>query len=192
LLPNVYYIKLEKRGASYTMSRSKLQQGFTIMELMVVVAIIGILASVALSAYQDYVNKAKIIEGLSLVASAKTAVAENAANGMPFDSGWVAPLPTHIVSADPTGMSHLASDTGIKINNTNGEITITYTNKIALGSPTLLLIPVDGGKPLVPGQVIADQMIVWQCHSASPPLNNVLRNHKGTLDSEFVPADCRA
>ena len=170
----------------------KLQQGFTMIELMIVIAIIGTLASIAIPAYQDYVIKSKIIEGFSLVASAKTAVAENAASGVAFDSGWVAPMPTRIVSRDPTGTSHLATDTGIAINNANGEITITYTNKIAPNSPTLLLIPIDGANPLVPNQIILSGMVNWECHSANPPLNNVLRDHVGTLSSEFVPADCRA
>lgn len=63
------------------------QAGFTLIELMIVVAIIGILAAVALPAYQDYTVRAKVTEGLSLAASAKTAVAENAANGVNLDNG---------------------------------------------------------------------------------------------------------
>src|SRR5690554_4403279 len=58
-----------------------MQKGFTLIELMIVVAIIGILAAIALPAYQDYTIRAKVTEGLSLAASARTAVSENAANG---------------------------------------------------------------------------------------------------------------
>ena len=54
----------------------KVQQGFTLIELMIVVAIIGILAAIAIPAYQDYTIRAKVTEGLNLADSAKTAVAE--------------------------------------------------------------------------------------------------------------------
>src|SRR5580704_10627077 len=59
----------------------KMQQGFTLIELMIVVAIIGILAAIAIPAYQDYTIRAKVTEGLNLADSAKTAVAESFQSG---------------------------------------------------------------------------------------------------------------
>ena len=64
-----------------------IQQGFTLIELMIVVAIIGILAAVALPAYQDYTIRAKVTEGLALSNPLKLAVAENASNTSPDAEG---------------------------------------------------------------------------------------------------------
>ncbi len=174
------------------MKTPKSQQGFTLIELMIVIGIIGVLASIAIPAYQGYLARTKVIEGLALAASAKTAVTENAANGAQFDSGWVAPFPTRIVSKDRTGISRLVADSGLSIDNNNGVITITYSDIIAPGSPTLKLIPVDGPNLLVPGQIIQNGMVNWQCHSNTPPVYSVHKEIVGTLDFKFVPADCRA
>ena len=110
----------------------QLQKGFTLIELMIVVAIIGILAAVALPAYQDYTVRAKVTEGLSLAGSAKTAIAENAANGTAFTLGYSTVSSTVNVST-------------ITIAAATGELTITYT--AALGGSTLQLNPRDGANP---------------------------------------------
>ena len=85
----------------------KMQKGFTLIDLMIVVAIIGILAAVALPAYQDYTVRAKVTEGLSLAGSAKAAVSENAANGAPFASGWTPPAATRNVASLAIGAALL-------------------------------------------------------------------------------------
>ena len=166
------------------MKRS-LQKGFTLIELMIVVAIIGILAAVALPAYQDYTVRAKVTEGLTLAASAKTAVSENAANGAPFVSGWVAPGATKNVAS-------------VGIAQANGQITITYQAAID-GGTTLILTPLDGdraaGAALVgtatASTIPANGSITWVCASTGSTIANAAVG-KGTIKDKYVPAECRS
>lgn len=157
------------------------QAGFTLIELMIVVAIIGILAAVALPAYQDYTVRAKVTEGLSLAASAKTAVAENAANGVNLDNGWTAPTATKNVAS-------------VSITQSTGAIVITYAAAIDSGH-TLILSPVDGGPS---GTALAGTStsstiptagnISWNCKSAGSSTGT---GTSGTLAAKYVPAECR-
>ena len=141
----------------------RVQQGFTLIELMIVVAIIGILAAVALPAYQDYTVRAKVTEGLSLASAAKLAVAENAANGKAFANGWTAPATTASVGT-------------LLIDAANGTITIPFT--AAAGNGTIFLVPQSGGAALVNGAIPAGGSITWTCNT-------------GTLAQKFRPAACR-
>ena len=155
------------------------QKGFTLIELMIVVAIIGILAAVALPAYQDYTVRAKVTEGLSLAGAAKAAVAENAANGAPLASGWTAPASTKNVASVAIA--------------TNGVITITYDNSID-GGKTLKITPLAGsvasGTNLVAGTVPTSGSISWVCASATSTTANT-NVSKGTINDKYVPASCR-
>jgi type IV pilus assembly protein PilA len=147
--------------------KRNLQKGFTLIELMIVVAIIGILAAVALPAYQDYTVRAKLTEGLTLASSAKLAVAENASNGKQFDSGWVAP-------------TFNTNVTGLAIDQANGQITITYGAASANG--TVVLIPQSSGAALAgtasSSTVPTGGSINWTCTS-------------GTVITKYRPAQCR-
>lgn len=170
------------------MKRS-IQKGFTLIELMIVVAIIGILAAVALPAYQDYTKRAKVTEGLSLAGSAKTAIAENAANAVKYSSGWTSPAATVNVKS-------------VAIEDTTGAITITYDTPVAAATKnTLVMVPytmaagANGGAATataLPDSTAAytppADAIQWQCAAAGATMKV---GTAGTLEAKLAPSSCR-
>ncbi len=115
------------------------QQGFTLIELMIVVAIIGILAAVAIPAYQDYTVRSKVTEGLNLASGVKSRVEETRIALGNFPA-------THA----SYGLANPASITGNNVASVSvgagGIITVTYSNDAALSGRTITLSPsVTGG-----------------------------------------------
>jgi type IV pilus assembly protein PilA len=172
----------------------QVQQGFTLIELMIVVAIIGILAAIAIPAYQDYTIRAKITEGLNLADSAKTSVGEG------FQSGDIVGL-NAAATAWSQGFTPTKYVTNITITQTTGVIVISYnTNAVTGGIPQLLqngggktitLSPFINKIALATGQ---QGSIDWACASATAATATAgiaAPATLGTVLAKYVPTQCK-
>ncbi len=139
----------------------KKQQGFTLIELMIVVAIIAILAAIALPAYQNYVVKSRVSEALVAADGVKPVVSENAAAGEAFDKNWTPP------EGDTDNVNNVAID------GDTGAITVTTTAKA--GNGNIILTPTSNGAALVVGTPPAET-IAWTCTS--------------TIEAKYLPSNC--
>ncbi len=158
-----------------------LQKGFTLIELMIVIAIIGILAAIAIPAYQDYTVRAQVTEGLNLAGAMKAGVAESFAN----TGAWPATEAVLGVTAAVSGKYV----TGVTV--TVGTISITYGDQANLtalpaGANLLTLRPV----------LSANNDVVWICgYHAAPavailvPAATVVAT---TVAAKYLPSNCRA
>ncbi|GAA4648661.1 pilin [Kistimonas scapharcae] len=127
------------------------QQGFTLIELMIVVAIIGILSAVAIPAYQDYTKRAHVSEGLNLASGVKAAISEYYAT----EGTW--PLNNASAGLDASLAGNAV--TGVVVS--NDTITITYNTKVDSGSPTLVL-----------KAAATSGAITWQCGGNGSSINS--------------------
>ncbi|CAE6503941.1 type IV pilus assembly protein PilA [Nitrosomonas nitrosa] len=140
----------------------QMQKGFTLIELMIVVAIIGILAAVAIPAYQDYTIRARVSEAVSVASAAKTTVSENISS-----NGGTLPADACLgVTAITATIGNVAS---MSCTPATGAITVATT--AAAGGVTLVLTP------NAPGA--AGSTITWGCQRTAGSNNH-------------VPANCRA
>ncbi|MBN9339835.1 MAG: prepilin-type N-terminal cleavage/methylation domain-containing protein [Comamonadaceae bacterium SCN 68-20] len=171
--------------------KTKLQKGFTLIELMIVVAIIGILAAVALPAYQEYTVRAKIAEMIIAGSTAKSAVTEA------FQAGGVAGVTGMATEYNARAITEKQSKfvDDVQIHTTLGVVTVTSATSTAT-------LPADAqGKTLIFTPNVQQALLTagvtgaidWACASATNATATArgLATGLGTMPVKYAPAECR-